>query len=482
VSVLGLDLGTSRVKAVRFADDWRIEGIHAETTSVHRPRPGWAEQDMDGVWHAACRALRAVAGRDVSMVAVTAQGDGCWLVDRNGDPVRPAVLWNDNRAAPVIDAWDADGTLEAAFRRTGCDGAPGLAHAQLRWLADHEPESLDRAATLLSCGSWVHHRLTGELVQHVSDLHNPFLDAVTGRPDAELLERYGLREHADLLPPAVEGPDSAHPLRAAAATELGLAPGTPVVLAPYDVVSSAIGVGAVGPGDAAAILGTTMCVTSASADPRLSRPRAGMSLPMGTAQRWLIAYATLAGTEVLDWMAELLGLGGAAALVDLAAGSRSAELPLLLPYLSPAGERAPFRDSTSRGALGGLSLHHRREDVARAAVDGVTLAIRDCLQATGSATDRLALCGGGARNPQWCQTVSDATGRTVAAPDTPETGARGAVLAGSVALGRYATVEEACGASIGPRVLYHPDPERQRYFTDAYDRLLRARAAGATHL
>ena len=482
MSVLGLDLGTSRVKAVRFADDWGIEDIHAETTTMHRPRPGWAEQDMDLVWQAACRALRAVARDDVSLVAVTAQGDGCWLVDRNGAPVRPALLWNDNRAAPIIDTWEADGTLEVAFRHTGCDGAPGLAHAQLRWLADHEPRSLDRAATLLSCGSWVHHRLTGELVQHVSDLHNPFLDAVTGRPDADLLARYGLQGYADLLPPAVDGADSAHPLRAAAATDLGLAPGTPVVLAPYDVVSSAIGVGAVRPDDAAGILGTTMCVTSASDDPQLNRPRAGMSLPMGTARRWLIAYATLAGTEVLDWIADLLGLSGGAALIDLAGRSRAADVPLLLPYLSPAGERAPFRDSTSRGAFGGLSLHHRREDVARAAVDGVTLAIRDCLQATASGTDQLSLCGGGARNPLWCQTVSDATGRTVAAPDTPETGARGAALAGSVVLGRYATLEEACRAVIRPRALYRPDPEREQYFTKAHARLLRARDAGATHL
>jgi erythritol kinase (D-erythritol 1-phosphate-forming) len=482
MSVLGLDLGTSRVKAVRFADDWRIEDIHAETTSVHRPRPGQAEQDMDLVWQAACRALRAVGRDDVSLVAVTAQGDGCWLVDRNGDPVRPALLWNDNRAAPIIDAWEADGTLDVAFRRTGCDGSPGLAHAQLRWLANYEPRSLDRAATLLSCGSWVHHRLTGELVQHVSDLHNPFLDAVTGRTDADLLARYGLQGYADLLPPAVDGADSAHPLRAAAATDLGLVPGTPVVLAPYDVVSSAIGVGAVRPDDAAGILGTTMCATAASDDPQLSRPRAGMSLPMGIAHRWLIAYATLAGTEVLDWMADLLSLSGGAALIDLAGRSRSADVPLLLPYLSPAGERAPFRDSTSRGAFGGLSLHHRREDVARAAVDGVTLALRDCLQATTGTTDQLSLCGGGARNPQWCQTVSDATGRTVAAPDTPETGARGAALAGSVALGRYATLEEACRAAIRPRALYRPDPDRQQYFTEAYDRLLRARDAGATHL
>ena len=482
MSVLGLDLGTSRVKAVRFAEDWRIEETHTEVTAVRCPRPGWSEQDMRQVWHAAGRALRAVARDDVSLVAVTAQGDGCWLVDRDGDPVRPAMLWNDNRTAQILDAWDADGTLDLAFRHTGCDGAPGLASAQLRWLAEHEPRILDRAATLLSCGSWVYHQLTGERLQHVSDLHNPFLDATTGTYDGDLLARYGLTAYRDLLPPAVAGADGVHPLRAAVAAELSLPAGTPVALAPYDVVSSAIGVGAVRPGDAATILGTTICVTAASADPRLRRPRGGMSLPMGAHGRWQIAYATLAGTQVLDWMAGLLGLDDATALIGLAEEATSADLPLLLPYLSPAGERAPFRDSTARGAVAGLTLGHGRADLARATVDGLTLAILDCLRAAAVAPTMLSLCGGGAQSARWCQAISDATGLVVTSPDIPETGARGAALAGAVALNRYASLDEAAAAAVRNGRVYRPEPRRQQYFDHLYHRLLAARAAGATHL
>lgn len=482
MSVVGLDLGTSRVKAVCFDEDWTVADLHAEATTVQRPHPGWSEQDMESVWQAASRALRAVARDGITLIAVTAQGDGCWLIGRDGTPIRPAILWNDNRAAPMIDEWDAEGTLDVAFRRTGCDGAPGLAHAQLRWLAAHEPASLDRATTLLSCGSWVHYRLTGERVQHVSDLHNPFLDAATGRPDEELLNRYGLSGLRHLLPPAVAGADGVHCLQPRVAEELSLPAGVPVALAPYDVVSSAIGVGAIRPGDAAAILGTTMCITAATAAPDLTPPRGGMSLPVGPPGRWLRAYATLAGTEVLDWMAALVGLRGAAELIELASAATAPDAPLLVPYLSPAGERAPFRDAAARGALAGLTLRHDRADIARATVDGVTLAILDCLRATDAHPRRLSLSGGGAQNRHWCQTISDATGVAAVSPDIPETGARGAALAGAVAIGRYPGLEEACADAVRPGRVHTPDLARNRQLDRAYHRLLAARDLGATHL
>lgn len=368
MSVIGLDLGTSRVKAVRFDDQWQAADAEGEDTTVTRSGGGWSEQDMDEVWAAAARVVRAVAERApdlVTLLALTAQGDGCWLIDGAGDPVRPAILWNDNRSAPIVDGWDADGTLERAFRRTGCFGAAGLAHAQLRWLAEHEPQSLARAARLLSCGSWIFHRLTGQAVLEVSDAANPFLDARTRAYAEDLLELYGLTAHRDLLPEVVSGASSVHPLRPGVAAQVGLAPGTPVVIAPYDVVATATGTGVVAPGQAFAVLGTTLCVGVVRSDPGLSRAPNGMTLPGTRDGRWLIAYATMAGTEVLDWTARLLGLTSAAEVVALAASADAVDVPLLLPYLSPAGERSPFRDSRIRGSVRGLTLGQGPAEFAR---------------------------------------------------------------------------------------------------------------------
>ena len=143
MSVLGVDVGTSRVKAVRFDRDWRAVDSEAVDTTVTTTPDGRSEQDMDQVCAAVVGVLAAVASLspdEVELVALTAQGDGCWLVDRDGRPVGPALLWNDGRSAPLISRWQADGTLQQVFDVCGSLGAAGLAHAQLRWLADEQPE------------------------------------------------------------------------------------------------------------------------------------------------------------------------------------------------------------------------------------------------------------------------------------------------------------------------------------------------------
>ncbi len=183
MSIVGLDVGTSRVKAVRFDAAWSEVDSESEDTVVLSAPGGRREQDLDQVWEAVARVLRAVVSRspdDVDAVAVTAQGDGCWLVDEAGRPVGHALLWNDSRASDLTEQWHRDGTLDQSFRTCGSLGAPGLASAQLRWLAEHEPDRLARAHRLLSCGSWVFSRLTGEAVLERTEAVNPFCDARTG--------------------------------------------------------------------------------------------------------------------------------------------------------------------------------------------------------------------------------------------------------------------------------------------------------------
>ena len=477
MSVIGLDLGTSRVKAVRFDDRWQAVDTEGEDTIVSRPARGWCEQDMGEVWAAAARVVRAVVERapdPITLLALTAQGDGCWLIDEAGRPVRPAILWNDNRSASIIDGWDADGTLDKAFRRTGCFGAAGLAHAQLRWLAEHEPQSLERAARLLSCGSWIYHQLTGRDVLEVSDAANPFLDARTRAYDDGLLRLFGLSERRSLLPEVVSGSGRVAALSSTAATQVGLSPGMPVVIAPYDVVATATGTGVVAPGQAFGVLGTTLCVGAVRDDPLLSRPPNGMTLPGTRPDRWLIAYATMAGTEVLDWTARLLGLASASEVVTLAATADVTDLPLVLPYLSPAGERSPFRDSQIRGSALGLGLAQGPAEFARAALEGLTLAVVDCLHAAGDA-ESLAVSGGGARSELWCQLISDAAGIPVVGPDTAEVGARGAALTGAVSAGLAESLDDLTARTVRAGRTYTPHAESTDRFADRYRQFVGAR-------
>jgi erythritol kinase (D-erythritol 1-phosphate-forming) len=476
MSVIGLDLGTSRVKAVRFDAAWRAADIEAEATAVSHPSPGWSEQDMTGVWAAAARVLGQVARRcadPVELVAVTGQGDGCWLVDTDGEPARPAPLWNDNRAARIVSTWEREGVLTDAFRINGCYGSPGLANAQLHWLARHEPDTLSRASTLLSCASWVYQQLTGAQVLDASEAANPFLDAVSQRYDDRLLAMYDLTEFARLLPPVVTGADRIAPLLGRAAGEVGLSAGTPIALAPYDVVASTIGAGVTATGDGIAVLGTTLCAGVVRDTPALDRAPNGITLPSGTPQRYLLAFPTMVGTEVLDWTATLLGLERVDDLMALAAQA-GAGPPLLLPYLSPGGERSPFLDSDIRGSLHGLTLAHTRADIARAVVNGLSLAIRDCLTAA-NGTASLALAGGGARSEYWAQTIADATNTTVRCTNTPEVGARGAVLVGATDLGVFASLDEATRV-VDSAHTHTPDPARVARYDDLYTRYLDLRA------
>lgn len=471
---IGVDAGTSQVKAVRFGDDLAAQAQASVTTAVRRPRPGWAEQDMDEVWSAVASVVGQVVpadGEPVDLIAVTGQGDGCWLVDTAGDPVRPAMLWNDARATSTVDGWEQDGRLEKAFRITGSYGNAGLAHAQLAWLAEAEPEAAERAATLLSCGSWLYSRLTGRRVLDVTEACNPFLDARTGRYADALLDDLGLGWSRRLLPEVVEGAGRLGPLTGDAAGRLGLPAGTPVALGPYDVPATAVGVGVVEPGRGFAVLGTTLGVGVATDDPMLDRDPAGMSLRTGDGGRWLLAYATLAGTEVLEWARELLGLGSAAELVALAATAGHGTPPLVLPYLSPAGERAPFRDPLAKGAVLGLSLEHRPADVARGVLDGLSLAVRDCLLASGGRPESLAVCGGGARSDTWCQGLADATGLPVTRTAQDQVGALGAVLSAGDAWRPTGT--------IAVDRTWTPDPAGVAAFDTGYERFLAARESGA---
>lgn len=480
MSTVGLDIGTSRVKAVRF-DDRLVEVDTAdEATQVLAGRDGRREQDLDEVWEAARRVLAAVVSRagddPVELVALTAQGDGTWLVDEAGEPCGPAMLWNDSRAASVVEGWHQDGTLAEAFALSGSMGAPGLANAQLRWLRDHEPERLERATHLLSCGSWVHHRLTGATVLERSEAANPFCRADSGDYSDELLDLFGLREERRLLPEVVSGRSAASPLTARAAEQVGLPEGTPVVLAPYDVLTAATGTGAVVPGHAVAILGTTLCVGVAGDEPRLGREPAGMTLPSGPPDGFLVAYATLTGTEALDWASRLLGLEDAAAVVRLAAQAEG-DPPLFAPYLSSGGERAPFLDPGATACLHDLRHEHGPAEVARGVLDGLTLAVADCVEAAGSA-ERLAVCGGGARSDLWCRSIADATGATVVRGDVEEVGALGAVLHGAVALGHHPDLV-AARSQLGRREQsFDPDPSARASWSARLTWLQEVRGSG----
>lgn len=480
-TVVCVDAGTSLIKAVRYDAAGRELAVERRPTVVSTYPDGRSEQDMDDVWTAVADAVRAVTAgdpRSVRAIALTAQGDGAWLVDRAARPVRPAVLWNDARAASVVERWRADGVLDEAFRRTGSLGNSGLPHAILQVLRGTEPAAVDAAHAALTCGGWLFLQLTGVLGVDRSDASAPWIDQRTGTCEPDLVELYGLAELAHLVPPLLEGERRVQPLTA----DIGLPLGLPVVLAPYDIATTAIGSGATAPGEAVSILGTTLSTETIiglpDALPGAGAVPTGLTLDLGLDGLALRAFPTLAGTGVVDWLVALLGLPDAAAVAALAADAGpGADGVTVLPYLSPAGERAPFLAPTARGVVTGLSFAHGPAHLARATLEGLAHVVRDCLEAAPAGrAGPLHLCGGGAASDLWSQIIADVTGRTVARTVDSQVGAKGALVVAATALGDHPDLASAAAELVRERDRLDPDPDVRDLHDARHRQFLETRA------
>jgi xylulokinase len=472
VTVIAIDAGTSTIKAATFDRSGRELFVARRESIVERPREGWSEQDMLLVWDRVCDAVREAVNHagTIEAVAITAQGDGCWLVDAAGNPNGPAMLWNDARASDRVAAWARNGTMVRGYALNGSVTFPGLANALLHWMQENQPARLSRSAYALTCGSWIFYKATGDIRAELSDACAPFVDAQAAAYSDDLLATYGLASHRALLAPIKSG---AARLSVEAAKDMGLSSDIPVVLAPYDVPSAALGVGAHETGNAIAVLGTTFLCGVVTDRPMIADKPSGCLVTLGLPSRYLCFQPTLAGMEVVHWAARMLGLADARDVIALASGAPpGANSVIFLPYLSPAGERAPFLDPAARGSFCNLSLAHSRADLARAVVEGLCMVIRDCLGATGVHPSELRLSGGGTTSPVFCQMLADVTGVPAHRVTSSELTCRGAALYALLTLG---TLSAPSGWNAPASDRWSPDPARSAFYVSHFAEFRRLR-------
>lgn len=482
--VIGIDGGTTAVKAVAFDLDGNIQATHHASVPVQYGSSGEAEQDMNLIWEAVAECLTEVRAKlsdaDVVAIGLTGQGDGAWLVDAEGNPTRPAANWLDGRAADRVNAWEADGRGRKVLDVTGTTVFGGLFPVLIEELKETQPEAVEKATSHLNCKDWIRFKLTGVRATDYTEASRSFLDVrdVSGF-SKELATELGLEDTMRLLPEIRHADGEASPLSAEAAQRTGIPEGTPVGVGMIDVAVTGMGLGAINDNDTWLILGTTGFVGTLLPSVAERKSDLSMVLATGNGTQVLEFMAPMTGTPNLDWIRRTLGLEDEE-WPTIEAKARKAEPGshgvIYLPYASPGGERAPFLDTNASASWQGMSLTSTREDILRSVYEGVAFSLVECVNALEVEAD-LVVSGGGFRSDLLCEILADATGKRVIRQDAPEAGARGAAVLALVSAGRFADVKEAAGALGATMATFEPNPEHREIYDLTHKIFLETRDA-----
>ncbi len=477
--LLGVDVSTTATKALLVDQAGAVVGVAASAYELSTPRPLWAEQDPEAWWRAARASIAevvAATGVDpasVRAVGLTGQMHGLVLLDEAGSVLRPAILWNDQRAAAECEAIRRRIGREELVRITGNDAFPGFTAPKLLWVREHEPELFRRVRRVLLPKDYVRYRLTGEYATDRAGAGGTLLLDLAARDwSDELLE--ALEIPAGWLPPTHEGPEIAGHLSVEAAAATGLTPGIPVVAGGGDQAAQAVGVGAVEPGAAALTLGTSGVVFAATGQP-LTEPAGRLhAFPHAVPATWHVMGVMLSAAGSLRWYRDTLA-GGAdygALLEEASAVEPGCEGLVFVPYL--CGERTPHADPFARGAFVGLTLRHRRGHLTRAVLEGVAFGLRDNLALMAEVglggVGELRLSGGGARSPVWRRILADVLGLDLVPVETAEGAALGAALLAGVGAGVWSSVAAACAAAVRLGEATPADPDAAAVYNPVYRR------------
>jgi xylulokinase len=428
---LGLDLGTSELKALLLADDHTVMAVAHAPLTVQNPQHLWSEQHPGSWWTALVTVLDQLAAQHGSLlcqvraIGLSGQMHGAVLLDADNTVLRPAILWNDGRSSAACVALTE--AVPDVAQITGNLAMPGFTAPKLWWLREHEPDIFQRTARVLLPKDYLRLLLTGEAVSDMSDASGTlWLDVGARRWSPKLLAACGLDESH--MPRLVEGSAASAPLLPAIATRWGLPAGIPVAGGGGDNAASAVGMGVVSPGQGFVSLGTSGVVFLATADFRPNPAQAVHAFCHALPQRWHQMSVMLSAASAVTWATRLLRFDNEAALLAAAAQvtpQQRTTAPLFLPYLS--GERSPHNNPQAQGVLFGLTHAHDAAAMAYAVVEGVNFGLCDGWRtlSTDAPVRELSVVGGGARSAWWSQELANTLGVTLV---NQEGGATGGAL------------------------------------------------------
>jgi xylulokinase len=472
---LGLDLGTSELKAILLAQDHRIIAQAQAALTISQPQPLWSEQapqDWAAALFTVCDQLAAEHPRamaDIRAIGLAGQMHGAVLLDAADTVLRPAILWNDGRSHAECAALDHN--VASAPHITGNHAMPGFTAPKLLWVRRHEPQIFGQVKTVLLPKDYLRLLLSGEKATDCSDASGTFwLDIAARSWSVPLLDACGL--DVQHMPRLVEGNMPAGTLRPELARRWGMRPGVVIAGGGGDNAASAVGMGIVDPGQGFVSLGTSGVIFMVSDGFRPNPSAAVHAFCHALPESWHQMSVMLSAASSLRWITQLTARANEAVLlaeVEALSATERLAAPIFLPYLS--GERTPHNDPMAKGAFVGLTQSHNAADLAYAVIEGVAFGLRDGLAAlagTEKSTTPLAMVGGGARSMFWSQLLADILEVPLV---LSKDGVAGAAL-GAARLAWLAdggSIEEICKtpAELG-RCL--PNPERSAALRDRHAR------------
>jgi xylulokinase len=447
-SLVGVDVGTSGVKALALSPTGEVVARAEHAYALSTPQPLWAEQDPDDWVRAAEAALADLGQHDA--LGFTGQMHGLVVLGEDERPLRPAILWNDQRTAAECAEIEARIGLDRLVQLTGNRALPGFTAPKLLWLRTHERDVYARIRHVLLPKDYVRLRLTDERAIDVADASGTLLfDVANRRWSEEVLAALELPR--EWLPPVHE------------ATAVGGA---------GDQAAGALGVGVTTPGGPLSVVLGTSGVVFAALDAYRPDPEGRLhTFCHAVPDTWHAMGVMLSAAGSLQWLQRTLDAPYETLLAEAAAVPPGAEGLVYQPYLQ--GERTPHADPDARAAFTGLSLRHGRGHLARAVLEGVGYGLRDSLEllrGVGVEATAGRVSGGGARSGLWLGIVASVLGVPLERTEAEEGAAYGAALLGGVRAGVFADAHEAVAATVRVRDRVDPDPDWQAAYDDGYAR------------
>ena len=477
---IGLDVGTTAVKAGAYRSDGACVAGAAAPSEVFQTNDGRSEQDMEEVrrtvFSVLCDLSRKIDTSRIASIGICAQGDGLWMIDNDNRPAAPAMLWNDTRAVDDLAALTRSGATAVIGR--GCHTSlwTGTSGVLWRWFRSENPDAADRVAAIMTCSDWVGYTLTGELATDFSNATIPFLDIASREYGAAQLEALESEDLANRILPPRKAASVLGKITPGTARLTGLPEGLSVSVGTLDLGAMIVGMGMHRAGQTMMIMGTTAVVNILTESVTPEDAPVGASVLHPTSDAIIRVLAPTSGASAFDWFTGLhpQTLGGESsgevaaklnALVeDIPPGANGVTF---LPYL--AGERAPFVASDIRASFHGLTAATSKADMGRAVMEGAAFSLRHCFEeVSGLPTAPVQLTGGASKNGTWCQIIADIMGQPVLVSKASDQGLWGAACIGAAAAGRGDAVK----LSKRDETLqsYAPDRGRNTLYDGAFSR------------